>query len=55
MSWTYTDEDVKRVVDSVANPKMKTLVQLLFDCAYEGSGLNEDEFVFIEQFCKELE
>lgn len=54
MPFTYTKEDEQRVVDSVKDPKVRALVQLLFDCAYEGSGLNEDEFVFVEQFCKEL-
>ena len=53
MSFTYNDQDEKRILDSIQDPVKRRLVEMLFyQASTYGPGLSEAEFNEVKELAK---
>lgn len=52
MSFTYSDQDEKAILESIQDPVKRRLVELIFLYASDGAGLLEKDFKEIKEICK---
>ena len=52
MSFTYNDQDEKRILESITDPVKRRLVELIFLYASDSAGLTEADFKEIQELCK---
>ena len=49
MSFTYTDQDEQRILDTIQDPVKRKLVELIFSYASQCGGLDEQDFNEIQE------
>ena len=52
MTFTYTDQDEKRILESITDPVKRRLVELIFSYASQCGGLYEKDFNEIQELAQ---
>jgi hypothetical protein len=55
MAWTYSKEDTDKIIESIKDPLIRELVEMVVMYAgCYGPGLDKPDFIRLEEIAKEL-